>query len=113
MKPVVNRLAHTQFGMAYEPAALEIALAAAVGDDPALIAELREAFLSSASVHIAAMNHAKTPADWQSAAYRLRGLAASFGANGLMAVADLASERPIGDPGALRLVGRAYAREQA
>ena len=35
--------------MAYDPGALHAALAAAVGDDPTLVAELRSAFVASAA----------------------------------------------------------------
>ncbi len=35
--------------MAYDPGAIDATLAAAVGDEPALIAELREAFLDGGS----------------------------------------------------------------
>jgi len=35
--------------MAYDPGAIDATLAAAVGDDPALIAELRDAFLDTAT----------------------------------------------------------------
>jgi HPt (histidine-containing phosphotransfer) domain-containing protein len=73
--------------MAYDPGAIEATLAAAVGDDPALIAELRVAFVDSAERAIAAMAVADGPETWCAAAWRLKGLAASFGAVRLMALA--------------------------
>lgn len=94
----------------YDPGALEIALAAAVGDDPALVAELRQAFMESAAAHVEAMSGAANPADWQAAAYRLKGLAASFGATRLMEVADRAASAPAGDSDTIRTATRAISR---
>jgi HPt (histidine-containing phosphotransfer) domain-containing protein len=93
--------------MAYDPGALEIALAAAVGDDPALIGELRQAFMESVQAHADAMSRAQTAADWRAAAWRLKGVAASFGATRLMAIAEEASETAPGDAGTLHRVSRA------
>ena len=70
--------------MDYERRALDASLSAAVGDEPQLIADLRGAFFESASVHVAELQAAKTPEDWRLAAQRLKGLAASFGALGLL-----------------------------
>jgi histidine phosphotransfer protein HptB len=77
--------------MAYNPGALEAALAAAVGKEPDLIAELRTAFIESAQVHISAMQQAKTLDAWCAAALRLHSLAASFGARRIMDAAMAAS----------------------
>ena len=66
--------------MAYDPGAIDATLAAAVGDDPALIAELREAFLDSAGRVVEALERAESDEAWRNAAWRLKGLAASFGA---------------------------------
>ena len=73
--------------MAYDPGAIDAALAAAVGDEPALIAELRLAFVEGAAGATRAMRVAASDEDWSVAAWRLRGLAASFGAVRLMALA--------------------------
>lgn len=78
--------------MSYDPGALESALAAAVGDDPALMAELRRAFLDSARRHFEALETSATAGEWQVAAWRLKGLAASFGATDLMVHAEQAAE---------------------
>ncbi|WP_414899661.1 Hpt domain-containing protein [Sphingomonas flavalba] len=94
----------------YDPGALDAALAAAVGDDPTLVAELRSAFMDSAAAHIDAMSNARNPADWQAAAYRLKGLAASFGATRLMDVAEQAATAPAGDAEAIRTATRAISR---
>src|SRR5690606_37941617 len=96
--------------MAYDPGALETALAAAVGDDPALVMELRAVFLQSVMAHADAMKRAQTAADWQMATWRLKGVATSFGATRLMAVAENATASQLGDADILRKVDRAIAR---
>ncbi|HWW64443.1 MAG TPA: Hpt domain-containing protein [Sphingomonadaceae bacterium] len=95
--------------MAYDPGALETSLAAAVGDDIALVAELRDAFLVSAESHALAMARAEGREAWRAAAWRLQGLAASFGALALMKLASAAAEGAVGDPAMLRRIGRAIA----
>lgn len=74
--------------MAFDPGAIDATLAAAVGDDPALIAELRIAFVESAERAVAALASAESDEAWREAAWRLKGLAASFGAVRLMALAS-------------------------
>lgn len=95
--------------MAYDPGALEIALAAAVGDDPVLVGELRSAFLESVNAHADAMKRAQTASDWQMATWRLKGVAASFGATRLMDVADRAAASQPGDEDILRQIARSIA----
>lgn len=80
--------------MAYDPGAIDAALAAAVGDEPTLIAELRIAFVESAERALVALDAADTRDDWREAASRLKGLAASFGAVRLMALAGQAADGP-------------------
>ncbi len=96
--------------MAYDPGAIDATLAAAVGDDPALIAELREAFLDSARRGVAAIESASDESSWRDAAARMRGLAASFGAVRLMALASELADAPVGDKGMVRRVKRAVER---
>lgn len=84
--------------MSYDPGAIEAALAAAVGDEPALIAELRVAFHDSAERALAAMAAAADEPEWRAAAWRLKGLAASFGAVRLMSAAEGAVAAAPGDP---------------
>lgn len=96
--------------MAYDPGAIDATLAAAVGDEPKLIAELREAFLQSARRGIEALRSADEPEAWQSAALRLKGLAASFGAVRLMALAGEAATGPEHDAAMLRRLHRAVER---
>jgi HPt (histidine-containing phosphotransfer) domain-containing protein len=88
--------------MVYDPGALNASLAAAVGSDPGLMAELREAFLESAARQAELMSRARCDANWQIAASRLKSLAASFGAIGLGALADEALDGAPGDPVVLR-----------
>lgn len=94
-------------GMSYDPGGLRTALAAAVGDDPALVDELRAAFLEGAHTHARALARARGKEEWRVAAWRLQGLAASFGAVALTAHAEAAAKGPVGDPTALRAIGRA------
>ncbi len=64
--------------MAYDPGAIDATLAAAVGDEPQLIAELREAFLDGVRRGLDNLERARGADEWRSAAARLKGLAASF-----------------------------------
>ncbi|MGT2515811.1 Hpt domain-containing protein [Sphingomonas panni] len=95
--------------MAYDPGAIDAALAAAVGDEPQLIAELRGAFIDSARRVLTVMESA-TGEQWAGAAFRLKGLAASFGAVRLMTLASEAALAPVGDPATLRRLHRAIDR---
>lgn len=88
-------------GMAIETAILDSALVAAVGNDPALHAELRAAFIHGARTHLGAMAQAPGDAEWAAAAWRLHGLAASFGAMELMDCAGDAAGAGRLDPAAL------------
>ena len=95
--------------MAYDPGALRAALAAAVGDDPQLVAELRDAFLDSAARAAEMLGRSRSDGNWQMAARRLQGLAASFGAIDLMALAEAAADGAPGDPVVLRRIRAAIA----
>lgn len=88
--------------MAYDPGAIDAALAAAVGDDPLLIADLHLAFTHSAADALDAMVDASDNEAWRAAAWRLKGLAASFGAMPLMTLARTAADTPPGDDDMLR-----------
>ena len=96
--------------MAYDPGAIDATLAAAVGDEPALIAELREAFLDSARRGLDGLEKARDGEAWQAAAFRLKGLAASFGAVRLMAIATEAAGAAVQDVVVLRKLRRAVER---
>lgn len=93
--------------MAYDPGALNASLAAVVGSDGALMAELRGAFIESAARQLDLMGRARCDANWTIAAARLKSIAASFGANGLGALADEALSGAPGDPVVLRKIAAA------
>ncbi len=88
--------------MAYDPGALNASLAAAVGSDGDLMAELRAAFLESALRHVDLMSRARCDANWVHSASRLKSLAGSFGAVAMMELADEALTGAPGDPVILR-----------
>jgi HPt (histidine-containing phosphotransfer) domain-containing protein len=84
--------------MSYEAAALDATLAAAAGDDEALFAELRGAFIESAAAQVEQLRRSRCDANWEMAAMRLKGLAAGFHAFGLIALAEEALDGAPGDP---------------
>lgn len=88
--------------MVYDPGALNASLAAAVGNDSLLMAELRADFMESAARQTDLMSRSRCDANWQLAASRLTSLAASFGAVGLMELAEEALRGAPGDPVVLR-----------
>lgn len=96
--------------MAYDPGAIDATLAAAVGDDPALIAELRDAFLESANRALDLLDQADNDDAWRTAAWRLKGLSASFGAVRLMALAGEAAQAQPGDITTINRIRRAIER---
>ena len=93
--------------MAYDPGALNASLAAAVGSDGDLMAELRSAFLESAARHLDLMSRARCDANWVISASRLKSIAASFGASNLVELADEALDGAPGDPAVLRKIAAA------
>jgi HPt (histidine-containing phosphotransfer) domain-containing protein len=82
-------------------------LAAAVGSDPALMAELKIAFVESVSRQLDLLGRSRCDANWEIAAARLKSIAASFGAVGLIALADEAQQGAPGDPVVLRKIAAA------
>lgn len=92
--------------MAYEGASLDANLAAAAGHDPELVRELRKAFIESAERQIDLLSRSRCDGNWEVAAMRLKGLAASFHADSLMALAEEALETVPGDPAILRRLQR-------
>lgn len=93
--------------MAYDPGALTASLAAAVGNDGALVDELRGAFIESAARQLDLMGRARCDANWTIAASRLKSVAASFGARDLTALADEALAGAPGDPVVQRRIAAA------
>lgn len=90
--------------MSAEPIPFEAALGAVTGDDAALFVELRKAFLDGAHQHVAAMEAADGMPALQAAAWRLHGLAASFGATVLMDRAADAGSARAADPRLIRRI---------
>ena len=91
--------------MAFDPGALNASLAAAVGSDPQLMAELKTAFIESVARQLDLLGRARCDANWGIAAARLKSIAASFGAVGLIALADEALDGAPGNPVVLRKIG--------
>jgi len=92
--------------MAYENGALDATLAAAAGDDPALLAELRHAFAESLGQQVDLLKRSRCDGNWNVAAMRLKGLAASFHAEGLIGLAEEALEAAPGEPVVIRKLER-------
>lgn len=93
--------------MSLDHGALNSALFAAAGDDAALIRELRQAFVDSAHRQIDLMGRSRCDANWHYSCLRLKGLAASFEAVDLLALAEEAAEGAPGDPVVLRKLAQA------
>lgn len=90
--------------MAFDPGALNASLAAAVGSDPELMAELKSAFVESIARQLDLLKRSRCDANWEIAAARLKSIAASFGALGMIALADEAQQGAPGDPVVLRKI---------
>lgn len=93
--------------MAYDPGALNASLAAAVGNDGDLMAELRLAFFDGVARQADLLGRSRCDANWILAAARLKSIAASFGATGLVDLADEALDGAPGDPAVLRKIAAA------
>lgn len=96
--------------MAYDNGALDATLAAAAGDNAALMHELRGAFLESAARQLDLLKRARCDGNWNVAAMRLKGLAASFHADELQAAAERALNSAPGEPQAVREIEAVLAR---
>lgn len=92
--------------MAYDVGNLDATLAAAAGEDPALLAELRAAFAESVERQIDLLRRSRCDGNWLVAAQRLKGVAASFCAEDLMQIAEEAIEGAPGDPVVIRKAER-------
>jgi hypothetical protein len=99
--------------MSMDYGSFDTALKAAAGDDSALIAELRSTFVESAKRQLSLLSRSRCDANWQYTSWRLKGLAASFGAVRMMALADEASEGAPGDPVVIRKLGLAISEIEA
>ena len=88
--------------MAYEAGDLDATLAAAAGENAALFAELRIAFIDSLARQIDLLRRSRCDGNWQMAAMRLKGLAASFHADSLLILAEEALDAAPGEPTVIR-----------
>lgn len=98
--------------MAYEVGALDATLSAAAGEDAALFAELRQAFVESLARQVDLLGRARCDGNWQITAMRIKGLAASFHADALMELAEEALTSAPGDPIPVRKI-KAFLDEYA
>ena len=92
--------------MAYANGDFELALVAAAGDDPAVMADLRQGFCDSLGNQLDLLRRARCDGNWRLAAERLMGLGASFHAGELVQLAEEAMDGAPGDPAVLRKIGR-------
>lgn len=83
--------------MAFEGGTLNMALAAAVGDDAGLVRDLRRAFLESADRQIDMLSRALDDSSWHLALWRLKGLCGSFGVVHMIALIEEAQGSAPGD----------------
>lgn len=90
--------------MAYEVGALDATLAAAAGEDAVLFSELRHAFIESLDRQIDLLRRSRCDGNWQMAAMRIKGLAASFHADALIELAEEALDGAPGDPAVVRRI---------
>lgn len=103
-KPRFNLIRPIPDHMAFNHGALDATLAAAAGDDAALLRELRSAFIDSAAKQLDLLKRARCDGNWHVAAMRLKGLAASFHAEDLLQAAEIALHAAPGEPMAIREV---------
>jgi len=88
--------------MAHEAAEFDATLAAAAGDDPVLLEELRAAFVESLTQQVDLLRRARCDGNWEVAAQRLKSLGASFRAPELASLAEQALDGAPGEPAVLR-----------
>jgi hypothetical protein len=92
--------------MAHEAADFDATLAAAAGNDAALLQELRAAFVDSLAQQVDLLRRSRCDGNWKVAAMRLKGLGASFHAPELVRLAEQALQGVPGEPGILRRLER-------
>jgi hypothetical protein len=92
--------------MSFDSGPLDRYLSAVVGDDPAMALELRASFAADARDLADLMRRARCDANWNVAAVRLKGLAATFGIIPLIQLAEAAMAGAPGDPAVLRDINR-------
>lgn len=92
--------------MTHETGTLDATLCAAAGNDPAMLQELRDAFIQSVARQVDLLERSRCDGNWRIAAMRLKGLAASFHAGDLQALAEEALAGAPGEPGVVRSLKR-------
>jgi hypothetical protein len=92
--------------MAFATGDLDATIAAAAGEDPALLAELRAVFADSLARQIDLLRRARCDGNWHVAAMRLKGLGASFHAPVLVGLAEEALDSAPGEPVVIRKLER-------
>lgn len=92
--------------MAFATGDLDATIAAAAGEDPALLAELRAVFGESLARQIDLLRRARCDGNWNLAALRLKGLGASFHAPDLVQLAEEALNGAPGEPVVIRKLER-------
>jgi len=90
--------------MVFESGSLNATLVLAADGDSTLSAELRRSFIGSARQQLNLMQRARCDADWNIAALRLQGIAASFHARSLLELANVALSGAPGDPVIVRQI---------
>lgn len=88
--------------MAFESGTLETTIAAAAGDDLALMAELRQAFIESVARQVDLLSRSRCDGNWHVAAMRLKSLGASFHVERLIELSDEALDAAPGEPTIVR-----------
>ena len=92
--------------MAYANRDLDTTLAAAAGEDTALLSELRAVFVESFDRQVDLLRRARCDGNWHVAAMRLKGLGASFHAPDLVRLAEEALDSAPGEPVVVRKLQR-------
>jgi HPt (histidine-containing phosphotransfer) domain-containing protein len=91
--------------MAHEAADFDTTLAAAAGEDLALLAELRAAFVESLRQQFDLLRRARCDGNWEVAAARLKSLGSSFHSPELVKLAEEALDGAPGEPAVIRKLG--------
>jgi hypothetical protein len=88
--------------MHFDNGAFDATLAAAAGEDAALLSELRDAFAEGVARQLDLLRRSRCDGNWTMAAMRLRGLATSFHAVELITISDELLTSAPGEPVVLR-----------
>jgi len=96
--------------MAHEAADFDTTLAAAAGDDLALLEELRAAFVESLVQQIDLLRRSRCDGNWEVAALRLKGLGSSFHSPELVKLAQEALDSAPGEPAVIRKLASLHER---